>query len=360
MGVVVSMGTRNKIAARRRQACTNESYETLRRLFDRGAPRRMPTAFGAQALLESQVMESLASGSSWGAHPAGVAGVRIAPSELVVCLSGHTVLDEDDDDGTTEPMTVYAANQLLPVAEGSSGEPYGVSGLRARPLNRTDLLLGLVGTSARVVLRAQRDTDWPMLLDHWRSQLTEDETPRWLGYRPLWSEPTLTRSERGPGGESVRTVQHDRAALGSALLRRIGWFEHYSAAFSTKIWVNLREWNLELESSYDAALPHGVLLDAMADPVWGMGLAVRKQDCTCAAGRQSYPRGTSCTFDLGADAQRTSLQIRFKASEVGERSERRAVLASMGAEDGWLNRVLPDQTHTKQADRHGAAARGNR
>ncbi|HTJ71340.1 MAG TPA: hypothetical protein VL551_27615 [Actinospica sp.] len=199
-----------------------------------------------------------------------------------------------------------------------------------------------------------------MLLDQWRSQLAEDEMPRWLGYRPLWSEPTLTRCERDPAYESDRTVQHDRAALGSALLRRIGWFEHYSAAYSTKIWVSLREWSLELESSYDAALPHSVLLDAMADPVWGMGLTVRRQDCTCAAGRQLHPRGTSCTFFLGADAQPTSLKIRFKGSEVGERSERRAVLASMGAEEGWLNRVLPSQTDTKRAGRHGDDARGNR
>ena len=348
------MGTRNKVAARRRQACTNESYETLRRLFDRGAPRRMPGALGAQALLESRVMELVASGNSWWAHPTGIAGVRITPSELLVRLDGHTVLGG----GTPYPMAEYALDYLLPIA-GAGVELNGVAGLRAQPLSETDLLLSLVGTCARVVLNGQEGTDWPALLAERRSRLVEDGPSRSLGLHPLWGEARLTYHERDPAYMSVRSMELDRASLGSALLRRIGWFEHYSAAYSTKCWVKGREWVLELESSYDAALPHNVLLDALADPVWGLGLTVKRQHCNCAVGRQPYPWETSCLFYLGNDEHRAPLQVRFRSAEVDGRPDYRAILTSVGAEKRWLNRVLPDQTRTKRGDRQGEVAWGN-
>lgn len=345
------MGTRNKIAARRRQACTNESYETLRRLFDRGAAHRLPEAVGAQAQLESRVMESIASGTSWWAHPTGIAGVRITPSELLVHLDERTVLA----DGRRHLMAEYALEHLLPIYDVLFDELSGVAGLRARPLSKADLLLGLVGTSSRVVLRGQKGTDWHTMLAVYGCQVSQAR-----GHRPLWSEPTLAYAEQDPKYALVREAERDRAPLGSALLRRVGWFEHYSAAYSTKCWFKGSEWVLELASSYDAALPHGVLLDALADPVWGMALSVRRRHCNCAAVRQPYPFETSCDFHLGNDAQQASLQIRFRSAEVDERSDYRATLESVGAEKRWLNRVLPEQERTQRGDRHAEAARRNR
>lgn len=319
-------------AAESRRALTKEPYQYAKAEIDRSRRFALPCAGADQAYLESQVMEYVASGNSWWAHPIGIAAVRIAPFELVVSLDPYT----EFSDGKRHPMTEYVLDHLLPYAV-SAVEVSGAVGLRARALSKTDLLLKSVGTSARVVLRGQPDTNWRELLAERRIMDRRSEVD---GPRPLWSEPELTAYERAHIVDCplVNKARRDRAALGSALLRRIGLFEHYSAAYSTKSWVKSIEWILELESTYDAALEHGVLLDALTDPVFGLPLSIRRHHCNCAYASPEWE--TSCVFHLDHSTL-GSLQIRFRSRELADREGFRATLTGVNAEQGWLDRVLP-------------------
>jgi hypothetical protein len=323
---------RNDQAAERRCALTKEAYQYARSEIDRSGCFGLPRASTDQAYLESQVMEYVASGNEWWAHPVGIAGIRIAPSELLVLLDPHTGVA----DGAPWPMTEYALDHLLPYAE-SAAEVSGAIGLRAKALSKTDLLLRSVGTSARVVLRGQPGTNWRQLLAERRSV---DARSGADGSRPLWSEPELTVYERAHMADfrSVSKSRRGRAALGSALLRRIGLFERYSAAYSTKSWVKGTEWILEMESAYDAALGHDVLLDALTDPVFGLPLTVSRHHCNCAYATPEWE--TSCVFHVG-HSELGLVQIRFRSAEVAERERYRTTLTGAKAAQGWLDRVLP-------------------
>jgi hypothetical protein len=340
-------------AAESRSRLTKEPYQFAKSMVGRVGPFGLPRAEGAQAYLEAQVMERLASGNTWWAHPTGVAGVRISPSELLVRLDPHTVMA----DGARYPMADYALDHLLPYAE-SGVEVHGALGLRVKALSKFDLLLRSAGTSARVVLRAQGDTNWRRLLaERHRSDASGGSD----GLRPLWNEPELTRDERVhmADHDSVCAAERERAWVGSALLRRIGLFEHFSAAYSVKSWVKGVQLVLELVSVYDAAMSHDVLLDALTDPVWGLPLTVYEKHCNCVYAAQPHQWENSCLVCLGHSAQRGSIQIRFRSAEVDDRTEYRTLLTSVKAERRWLDRVLPPDVGQVGVGNRAEPARGN-
>ena len=319
---------------RARRGYTNEPYQYVQ--AEAAAGRlRLVQADESQALLESQVMQHLARGGEWWAHPTGIASVRISPSQLLIHLDSHTISSGD----TSYQMAAYALDQLLPYAEDGL-QVHNAIGLRAKAANNLDLVLTYAGRTARVVLRATKGTNWGQLLAKRKNEMLK------AGVLPLWTEPTLTPDERGDLANHplVRSAEHRIAWLGSGLLRRIALFENHSSAYSTRSWMTGDEWVFELDTAKDVPLRHDGLLDRLTDPVWGLPVKITSHHCSCraAAQQQRTDIDYECIYRLAHRQNRRGiLQIRFRSVSVHDRQNLRRRLADMGADPAWLGQVLP-------------------
>lgn len=331
---MVAVHGRIDSAARARRKCTGEPYQYARAQIAASPQRPLPQAHEAQAFLESQVMQHLASGGAWWTHPTGLGSVRISPSGLLIHLDRHNILA----DGTTFDMDSYALSKLLPYAVGD--QIYGVIALRARAADNRDLALTLAGQPGRVVLRAQAGTNWRRLLAELRSDVADPDT------HPLWREAAITRHEQSDlaAHPLLRGAERKISWLGSALLRRIALFENHSSAYSTHSWITGHEWIFELDTANDVQLDHDSFLAWLTDPVWGLPVEISDKFCDCRSAALQGRRTYQCTYYL---AHRAGLygvmQIRFRSVSVTDqyRQELRQQFAAMRADPAWLERVLP-------------------
>ncbi|MFC8246920.1 hypothetical protein [Streptomyces chartreusis] len=286
--------------------------------------RPIPDADESQALLESRVMEHLAHGGAYFAHPFGIARTRItSDGETIVHLDDRTVSESGDQ----HPMSTYALDCLLPTRGKGIYVPRA-DDLRMTVIRNTDL--GLTRNGVRtLVLRRTAGTRWRSELADRESPLREtddDSLTISMGSRLTWHWERL-----------------DLAWLGSGLLRRIALFHTSSSAYRVTSWRQRREWIFELDTRRDVPLGHDVLLERLMDRVWGLPLRIQRASCTCGNdGSRAEGTMKSCVFCLVHTGDRVGvLQLRFRS--VPGAAGDRATLQRVSADPAWLDRVLPAQ-----------------
>lgn len=342
----MSAGGESSKPYRERCRYTGESYQKLR---NSGTPidkaRPVPDATGDQAMLESQVMQYLATGSVWAAHPFGIFRTEITSGgTTIVHLDNRAGLIE----GRTFSMASHAVQHLLPSA-APGVQVDGAPGLRAAAAGR-DLLLTQAEGSGSVVLRAVERTSWEPDLSDWWRQLNDGGCP------PLWGETGLTVHERDHESKHswVTKNYRDLAWLGSGLLRRIALFhgKQGPACYSVRSEIRNRQWRVDLSVRHDVPFRHGDFLkrlinvDTSAGAACGLPLRVSDSFCCCdspVAGDRRYTR--ECVYHLEHDPGTGrqlpgALQLRFiRDPEPG--SYPRVELEAVGADREWLDVVMP-------------------
>lgn len=267
----------------------------------------------------------------------GISNARVSSENpIVVQLDSHVEISQGDN----YPMAFHALDRLLPYAEPGV-QVNGVPGLRIAVIRRDDLHLTLVNTNSRLILRGIPGTRWSTYLDQRWKSLDAD------GYPPLWKASTLTTHERDDADSCrlVRKTELDMQWLGSGLLRRIALFHTSSSAYSTRSWITDDEWIFELDTRNDVPLDHDTLLSRLTDPVWGLPLRVSSHHCTCDDPPPPDSRYTrQCTYHLvNSQGLRCGMQIRFRSGPaVYTDDSTRDELVRLGADSGWLDRVLPE------------------
>ncbi|MGW0422776.1 hypothetical protein [Streptomyces sp. NPDC003015] len=336
--------------ARRYQQYTGIGHQAaLRQLKDRAPGNRpIPTAEGAQQLLEGLVFQRLKGDVDYFAHPVGITSVLPATGSLTLTLDasstrhGHT-------------LAAHALEGLLPVAlpasERSEDDPeiIGVQGIRVVRATRTALHLTLVGTSASLILTSAGDTDWKALLDTRHRELTD------AGYRPCWGDPVFAEQERDfRAAHAEWCLATERSSwLSSGLLRRVGLLHEVGAAYCTRYWVTWDDWKFELRHDPGVQPPHDLLVDLLVHSWWGMPLSVDMRHCQCDATWADPRYDRECRLELSGPAGSSgTLQLRFRAMGTwcGSRDTYEDLLRA-GAAPRWLCRVMPRH--------HGANAETN-
>lgn len=332
----MSSGGRLSTLVRTRITYTGETYQfALEALKNTLNPTRLPDSTGDQALLESQVLSKLGDGGTWSAHPVGIAGVRLRPGRpTVVYLDNHVELSQGED----YPVAWHALDRLLPYTE-SDIQVGGVLGLRIAAIRGNDLHLTLAETESRLIIRGVPGTKWDDYLeDRWKDLVRAHAAP-------LWRSPSFTHLERRDEQSHplVRGTEKDIAWVGAGLLRRIALFHTSSSAYSTRSWITGSEWIFELDTRRDVPLDHDTLLARLTDPVWGLPLRVVEHHCTCddpPFQNDRYMR--QCVYELAhRDGPGCGLQFRFRWGRAAYGKDARKQLERLGADTGWLDRVLP-------------------
>ncbi|MGP3927939.1 hypothetical protein [Streptomyces sp. 8N616] len=303
----------------------------------------IPQASTQQAYLESQILAHLNSGGWWWAHPLGISAIRPSDRWPVVLLDSHTELSG----GAAHPMSDFAIVQLLPYAEPGI-QVHAIPGVRVAATRGADLHLAMIGTDARVILRATKGTNWRQELSERRESLLDGKL------HPLWEEPGLTHYEREHEAEAPLTMRAERnlAWLGSGLFRRIALFHTSSSAYSTRSWIQSDEWRIELDTATGVSLDHNGFLARLCDRSWGIPLKIERHNCTCHLQfPPNRPLSRQCTYYLAHTHDDSGeLQIRFRSERAFEDDGVRATLESVGAEQSWLNRVLPATEASEDAE----------
>jgi hypothetical protein len=318
---------------RTRSLYTGESYRDLRSYADVGSVQPIPAAVGDQQWLESELFRRITDFGEWLAHPLGVARVRINPDNtLMVYVDNFYRLLKGD---TKYAFAEHVVRSCLPhMCE--NGELRGVPGLRIVGIKGRDLTVSLPNSDCRVVLRASAGTRWSSHIAALEADLTHD------ALQGMWKEPTLTVRERRFEAETAPRVSVHRrelAWLGSGLLRRIALLHTSNNAYSTKQWVTAGTWFFEFDRRFDVPVDHDTLISRLCNPRRGLGLQVKHAMCMCA-----YPEAKwgDCVLDLEAvDGSPGVLQLRFCRRGRDDRWDRRGSLEAVGAEEQWLDRVLP-------------------
>lgn len=219
------------------------------------------------------------------------------------------------------------ANNLLPVRT-SDGQATGVPGLRVLKNKAQDLTVGMVGSTARLTLRA--NTHWRRRLPHHRQEVLTNNS------EPLWDSDRLTAAE-----QASAIPEHDQLAwLGSGLLRRIGIFHTVSTAYKVKGIVSEGLWTIDMGIHPDISPDHNAFVTRLTNPVHGLPLTVDNRTCTC--GRTpptAHSTEHECRIELRPqDPQLPGrLQLRFQTSTPPVHLA--DTLKTAGADQRWLTHI---------------------
>ncbi|MFI2203706.1 hypothetical protein ACH47Z_23595 [Streptomyces sp. NPDC020192] len=274
----------------------------------------------------------------------GIAGVRLSPGRpIVVYLDSHVELSR----GEGYPLAWHALDRLLPYVGGADIQVNGVLGLRIAAIRENDLHLTLAETASRLILRGVPGTRWEDYLDErWKSMATTHDLPQ-------WKSSSFTDYERQDEQSHplVRGMEKDIAWVGAGLLRRIALFHTSSSAYSTRSWMSGSEWIFELDTRRDVRLDHDTLLARLTDPVWGLPLRIIDHHCTCDGPPLENDHIRQCTYDMAhSDGPGPGLQFRFRWGRAVYDKDARGQLQRLGADTGWLNRVLPTGTQGSRGE----------
>ncbi|MER6557492.1 hypothetical protein ABT300_06950 [Streptomyces sp. NPDC001027] len=227
-----------------------------------------PAASPAQARLESRVLEQLGTSPSLCAHPFGIASLTSAATSLTLHLDPY--MSEE-----RYSFPEHCLSRLLPAtpAPGSGDDVLGIPGLRVSGIEAGGRQLHLHTVkdprqAAKIVLVLPRG-----LAEGWAD--IERRHRHWYednGLRPLWTTPHIEPVESHylnayPLTERSRAR---RAAVGSALLRRIALFHTVTAFYRVQCWDDGDSWKIDARTAHPRALWHDQLLQRLCHPRWGL------------------------------------------------------------------------------------------
>ena len=300
------------------QTCTGESRSYIAfRMQHRPCPALLHSTDPAQQELEATVFRALGEIRSPSAHPFHVKRIRLSKAHVPIVFL----------DGATGKVDVSATflEVCLPGADG--GSPAAGFGVRILHIHGRDLVLGLVETDARVIIRGSADTDWNALRSAHSRQVQGNGTP-------LWHEKRWTPAELALRDHPSSVSPEPRVRMESMLLRRIAIFTSFSSAHRTYAYAGGPD-TTKMWLEYDPAVPkrHDELVSALTDPTWGLAMRVESDDCACACATDGM-----CVTVLTTAAGDATLRLQSVADRPVWGRE---YFEEIDAPRKWLNRAVP-------------------
>ncbi|KUM95751.1 hypothetical protein AQI95_43025 [Streptomyces yokosukanensis] len=166
------------------------------------------------------------------------------------------------------------------------------------------------------------------------------------GLRPLWTTPGLGPVESAclNAFPSLERSRERRAAVGSALLRRIALFHTVTAFYRVQCWDDGDTWKIDAHTAHPRARWHDQLLQRLCHPRWGLPVNVSDRFCHCAEPYAPYQWGHTCSFYFAGHTteQDDPIYLRVHASPEGRDYDRQIkTLRRTGAPAGWMSRAFP-------------------
>lgn len=300
---------------------TGESAQQLLLRSAPPSPALLSCTDPAQQFLESSVFRTLADIRERSAHPLHVKRIRLSEGHAPIVFL----------DGVLEDRAVAARflEGVLPAADSDdllTRNP----GIRILAVQGRDLHLGLIGTDARLIFRGAPKTDWDAIRREYVSQVT------------VWGEPlcfrtTLTSIERV--WAPLWPPRKRLIEMESRLLRRIGLFTEFNSAHLTYAYGGGPN-SLKFWFEFDQAVErkHDLLVEALTDPHWGLGMDVVGGYCSCSLGQ-------TCGVTLSTPDGQARIFMRFVPYEALLGPE---YYESVGARKAWVTRCFPLQVRQDQ------------
>jgi len=312
-------------AVRSRCQLTGESPRYLLNGNLADAEATIATAGTQQAILEARVMRALMTHRGYTAHPLGVSHTQLPRegSSVIVHVDATTPVTDDT-------LDQVMAHTLLPVRT-ADGRTTGVAGLRIarrQSKNRKDLLVEVVGSNARLTIRA--NVQWRLWLPRWRQHVLAN------GCMPLWDADGITAEEQ----KAVPTEDERLAWLGSGLLRRIGIHHTVGRAYDVNGTVAEGLWRIQMSIHPGIESDHDAFVARLIAPAHGLPMKVASRSCTCGnKPTTAHNAGSACSFELRSNDPQLpgGLQLQFARSTPP--AHMAAKLVAAGADRHWLARA---------------------
>ncbi|MFF6983816.1 hypothetical protein ACFZAV_40565 [Streptomyces sp. NPDC008343] len=314
-----------------------------------------PAALPAQARLESRVLEQLGTSPSLCAHPFGIASLTSASTSLTLHLDAYMGQERYS-------FPEHCLSRLLPATPtpGSGDDAPGIPGLRVSGIKTGGRQLHLhtlkdPGQAATLVLALPRGLaeDWEDIERrhrHW----CEDN-----GLRPLWTTPHLdpVESDYLSAYPNLENSRARRAAVGSALLRRIALFHTVTAFYRVHCWDDGDSWKIDARTAHPRALWHDRLLQRLCHPRWGLPVQPAHRFCHCAEPDAPYQSNHTCSFyfDGHTTSKDDPIYLCVHASPEGSDYDWQIkTLHQVGAPEDWMARAFPKKA-IQHHDQHNQA-----
>ncbi|MEW2626221.1 hypothetical protein [Streptomyces sp. NPDC048106] len=311
---------------------TGETWAGAKERIDRlpqGSPL-IPSAQGAQAFLEGQVLRALLEyPTTYTTRPLRI--VRVIPDERRPVIRFAA---DSDPDGLAELI----AWGLF--SSGGEDDLRGISGLRLLGAGHGRLDVGLHGTTASLRLEGVPDRAWN------RAEEIRHLTAAEHGESSPFRYPGLTPGERVFAHKHrwFEEAGRETATLGSALLRRLPMFR------SAANWLDMAgctkhtdTYGFRLTFARARWTDHDVIIEHLTHPLCGIAVKEDMRTCTCAYGQ----RGCRIWFD-GPEGAPGRLDL--QTTDVGddcEIAEYNQALAFTGSPSDEITQVtgnLPGMT----------------
>ncbi|MET9734495.1 hypothetical protein ABZZ79_28815 [Streptomyces sp. NPDC006458] len=242
----------------------------------------------------------------------------------------------------------HCLGRLLPAAPapGSGDDLPGIPGLRVSGIEACDRQLRLhmldsLGQPAGLVLALPSGPS-----EGWVE--VERRHRHWCegnGLRPLWTAPSLDPVESAylSACPSLERSRARRAAVGSALLRRIALFHTVTAFYRIQCWDDGDTWKIDARTAHPRAVWHDQLMQRLCHPKWGLTVNVSHRFCRCAEPDAPYQWNHTCSFyfDGHTTGKDDPLYLRIHASPEGRDYDRQIkTLRQVGAsnaQDLWIS-----------------------
>ncbi|MEU0633255.1 hypothetical protein [Streptomyces sp. NPDC005989] len=311
-----------------------------------------PAASPAQARLESLVLKQLGTSPSLCAHPFGIASLTSTSASLTLHLDAYMGQERYS-------FPEHCLSRLLPTtpAPDNGNDVPGIPGLRVS---------GIEAGGQRLHLHMVKDPEQEATLvlvlprglaEGWEA--IEHRHRHWCqdnGLRPLWTTPHLDPVETGylsayPSREGSRAR---RAAVGSALLRRIALFHTVTAFYRVQCWDDGDSWKVDARTAHPRAHWHDQLLQRLCHPRWGLPVHVAHRFCHCAEPDAPYQWNHTCAFyfEGHTTGKDDPIYLRVHASPEGRDYDRQiTTLRQVGAPAAWMARALPQEA-VQHHDQH--------
>jgi hypothetical protein len=255
-----------------------------------------------QQLLERWVVRQICWPSNSPVYPWGIKYVCPQPDGLTIAAEGDN-------------MAAEFASTLVPRYDPTTGDIYGVPGVRITEADRNGIILRLLDTEATIIITGIHRKAWHNSLAQVDQEM-HDAGLRLCSQEGAdeWTSAELSFMTHPARRAARRSAATNTAWLASGLIRRIGLLRTMGVPLYTTAWTNPAEDGEQwiLETQYQPLAPrisshHETLLHLLNHETWGLKLRWIDMHCSCMTNYSSQ-----CSFTGRSLQERAGeLQLRF-------------------------------------------------